>query len=369
MNDQLKKWSLPSIISRQLMRKDRKGVLISLSRITALNNTYRLFEDYDEEYLHYVGQFRVQLLIEWKMYREALAWVCLECELYPDNLDAFVLKESLKEKICNLPKQQKGNNNELKDWKGVAGMFQLKAMIERDIILPTKEKALYRRFNIPIPNGFLFYGPPGCGKTFFARKIADRIGYNFMEIKPSDIGSTYVHGTQLELRRIFDEARAQSPCILFIDEIDAMAPSRDGGEISFHYKSEVNELLTQLDNKQNDGLVIIGATNFISSIDNAVLRPGRFDKKIFIAPPDLQARAEAFKMYLENYPSTKLNYELIAELSEYYTFADIEYICNEIKRQAIVVKKLLNTDLVCSSVASFKPKLNEDEIEKYFNDN
>lgn len=360
------RYSLPSIVNMQLMRNDRKGVLISLSRITSLNNTYQLFAEYDEEYLHYVGQFRVQLLIEWKMYREALAWTCLECELYPDNLDAYVLKEYLKDKICNLPKQHRGKHKELPEWKGVAGMFQLKAMIERDILLPMKEKVLYKRFNIPVPNGFLFYGPPGCGKTFFARKIAERIGYNFIEIKPSDIGSTYVHGTQLELRRLFDEARTKAPCILFIDEIEAMAPSRTNSDVSFHYKAEVNELLTQLDNKQNEGLIIIGATNLISNIDDAVLRPGRFDKKIFIGPPDLKARAEAFRLYLDNYPQDKLRYDLIAELSENYTYAEIEYICNEIKRQAIAVKRTINTDFVCSHVSSFNPKLTDNEMGKYF---
>lgn len=136
--------------------------------------------------------------------------------------------------------------------------------------------------------------------------------------------------------------------------------------ISFHYKAEVNELLTQLDNKQNEGLIIIGATNFISNIDDAVLRPGRFDKKIFIGPPDLKARAEAFKMYLESYPQEKLRFDLIAELAENYTFAEIEFICNELKRDAITQNRQLDTDYVCSAVNLYTPKLSDEAIESYF---
>lgn len=367
MQNKTKNWTLPPIINKQLLKNDRKGVLASLSRLTAINSAYRLWQDYDEEYLRYIGQFRVQLLIDWKMYREALAWVCLECELYPDNMDAFILKESLKERIHNIPKAQRTPKaDKLPDWNGVAGMFQLKAMIEKDIIMPMKSSDLYKKFGIPIPNGFLFYGPPGCGKTFFARKIAERIGYNFIEIKPSDIGSTYVHGTQLELKRLFDEARKKAPCVLFIDEIEAMAPSRNSSDVSFHYKAEVNELLTQLDNKQNEGMIIIGATNYISNIDQAVLRPGRFDKKIFIGPPDLKARAEAFKMYLESYPQEKLRFDLIAEYANYFTFAEIEFVCSELKREAISVNRKLNTDFVCAAVDSFKPKLSDEEIESWF---
>ena len=349
------------------MKNDRKGVLASLSRLTAINNQSVLWLDYDEEYLRFVSNFRVQLLIEWKMYREALAWVCLENELYPDNLNAFVLKESLKSKIHNIPKKEKTTSSVGADWKGVAGMFQLKAMINRDIIIPSLEKELYQKFKIPLPNGFLFYGPPGCGKTFFARKIAEQIGFNFIEIKPSDVASTYVHGTQLAIKKLFEDARAKAPVVLFIDEMDALAPSRYRNDISFHYKAEVNELLAQLDSKQNDGLIIIGATNYIHNIDDPVLRPGRIDKKIFIGPPDMKSRAEAFKLFIGDYPHKNLRYDIMAEMSEFFTFAEIELLVTETKRSALQSKLPLSTDYICARINSFHPKLNSESISNYFN--
>ncbi|MCX5704301.1 MAG: hypothetical protein NT066_07440, partial [Candidatus Omnitrophica bacterium] len=168
----IKRWSLPLKVEKLLLKKDKKGVLYLLSRITALNT--KTFIKHDTEYLRYVGQFRIQMLIDWKMYREALAWVCLECELYPQNLEAQILKESLKARIYNIPREQEKNTVVLKPWYDVAGMYELKATIESDIIRPLQEWKLYEKFGVSIPNGFLFYGPPGCGKTFFGRKIAER---------------------------------------------------------------------------------------------------------------------------------------------------------------------------------------------------
>lgn len=355
-------YSLPKKIEKYLLNGEKQNVLYLLSKITALND--ELLAETDEGYLRYAGQFRTQLLIDWQMYREALAWVCLESELYPKDMDAIVLKEQLKKKIVNAPLKEE-DKFKVSPWKDIAGMYELKAIIEKDIIRPLKEKDLYKRFNVSIPNGFLFYGPPGCGKTYFARKVADRIGFNFIEIKPSDIGSTYVHGTQLEIKRLFDEARKSAPAVVFIDEIDAMVPSRQQGDISFHYKAEVNEFLSQLDKSQNEGIIIIGATNFLTNIDSAVLRPGRFDKKIFIGPPDLTARAEAFKLHLGTFPQEKLKYEIIAELSEFFTFAEIEFLCNEVKREGISLKTRINTDFVCKFITKFTPALNENEIDKY----
>jgi transitional endoplasmic reticulum ATPase len=355
----MQRWSLPLKIEKHLANGDQAKVLYLLSRITALNSN--AFVEHDKEYLRFVGQLRIELLIDWFMYREALAWVCLECEIYPENIEYQILRENLKAHILNIPKDEKEKAIPTKPWNDVAGMYELKAIIERDIIRPLTERKLYEKFNVNVPNGFLFYGPPGCGKTYFARKIAERINYKFIEVRTSDIASTFVHGTQEEIKKVFENARNNVPAILFFDEIEAMVPSRINPDVSFHYKSEVNEFLGQLDKKLNKGLIIIGATNYINRIDEAILRAGRFDKKIYIGPPDLSARVEGFKVFLKNYPQNGIRYDFIGEMSKNFTFADIELVCEDIKRRAIELRILkLDTDFVGKIVSKYKPKLNDE---------
>jgi len=360
----MQRWSLPIKVEKYLANNNREKALHLLSRITALNS--RDFVEHDTDYLRFVGRFRIELLIDWFMYREALAWVCLECELYPEDKQAQILKESLKRHILNIPKEQKVQSNYTEPWEGVAGMYELKSIIERDIIRPITDWDLYEKYNVSIPHGFLFYGPPGCGKTFFAEKIAERLGFEFINVKTSDIASTYVHGTQKEIKRIFDHAREMAPVVLFFDEIEAMVPNRKRTDVSFHYKSEVDEFLGQLNKKLNEGLIIIGATNYLNSIDDAILRAGRFDKKIFIGPPDLSARAEGFRMHLKDFPQKTIRYDFIAEMSRNFTFADIELVCEEIKRCAIAKSIVrLDTNFVGKFVSGYKPSLTDEKLLEY----
>ena len=313
--------------------------------------------------------YRIRLLVEWGMYRDALAYTCLENELYPENTNAKAYIEYLKTRLVNLPNSRSNTTSTMpqsKKWKGIAGMRELKTIFERDIILPFTERELYQQYKVPLPNGILLYGPPGCGKTFIARKLAEQVEFNFMEIKPSGLGSIYVHGTQLEIKKVFDEAELKQPTILFFDEIEALVPNRNSSDVSYHYKAEVNEFLTQLDQCHKRGILVVGATNFIKNIDNAILRPGRFDKKIFVGPPDLEARIEAFKIYMEGRPQAEIKWLYLAEMSELYTFAEIEHIVNEAGRMAISKKSFITTNILGSAIVNSKPLLNREKMKLYY---
>jgi SpoVK/Ycf46/Vps4 family AAA+-type ATPase len=129
-------------------------------------------------------------------------------------------------------------------WPGVAGMYEFKAKLERDVILSLRFPEEARRYGVPLPNGILLYGPPGCGKTFIARKIAEKLAFNFLEVKPGDLASIYVHGTQEKIKAVFEDAAAKAPTVLFFDELDAFTPNRQ--EAGHHYSAEVNEFLVRL---------------------------------------------------------------------------------------------------------------------------
>ena len=231
---------------------------------------------------------------------EALAWSCLECELHPDNVAARALKEQLKglsrfgDGPPPTPSERRRSHVQ---WSGLAGMRELRAMLERDVILPLRMPRLYAKYRLSLPNGLLLYGPRGCGKTFVARKLSELLAYSFMEVTPSDLGSTYVHGSQLAVRKLFDRARENAPTMLFFDEFDALVPSRDGVTHE-HYAQAVNEFLVQLNECHSQRLFVVAATNLVEKIDPAVLRPGRMDKHIYVGPPDLEARVELFRLYL-----------------------------------------------------------------------
>jgi SpoVK/Ycf46/Vps4 family AAA+-type ATPase len=337
-----------------------------------IENSLPLFQGIDStinEDRRLAWLYRIHLLRENGRYSEALAWVCLECEINPNNIEAQALKEQLKAFLHLVPPGKLNGKRKTKiphkiEWDGVGGMSEIKIALERDVILPLREPELYERYKVSLPNGILLYGPPGCGKTFIARKLADHMDFHFVEIKPSDLASIYVHGGQQLIGKMFDSAKKNAPSMLFIDELDALAPNREGFDMSHHYKAEVNELLVQLNECSKNDILVIGATNLISNIDKAVRRPGRLDKKIFIGPPDFEARYELLQIFLKERPLKNIDWARLAEETEIYTCAEIEELANESARIALADRRNIETQDIITAKKIVTPSLTAEEVEK-----
>ena len=216
-------------------------------------------------------------------------------------------RQSTKRKI--LSQQQSGDTSvssaikkKGEGFAAVAGMEELKQLMREEVIEPLHNPEEYHRYGVTIPNGMLLYGPPGCGKTFFAKHFAEEVGFNFMFITPATLKSRYVNATQENIAKMFKEAEEKAPTVIFIDEMNELVPNRDSGDVHEMSKSAVNEMLAQMDRTGEKGVFIIGATNYPNMIDPAILRAGRLDKKYYIGVPDAEARAALFKLYLEKRP-------------------------------------------------------------------
>ena len=259
--------------------------------------------------------------------------------------------------------------NEKKKGKGfeaIAGMQALKELVQLDIIDALNDKERYAEYGLTIPNGMLLYGPPGCGKTFFAERMAEEIEANFFQVKPSDIQSKWVNASQENIKKLFEEARKNAPSIIFIDELDALVPSRDTANISQMNTNAVNEFLAQMNNCSEDGIFIIGATNRPTAIDPAILRSGRLDKHIYLPPPDFEAREKMFELYLKKRPiELGLDYAAFASSTENFVSSDIKFICDEASRKALKLEVRISEIIVMEVIRSMKPSLSHTDLLTY----
>ena len=257
---------------------------------------------------------------------------------------------------------RRGNGNGFAD---IAGMQELKDYLTQKVIFMIQNKELAEQYRITPPNGMLLYGPPGCGKTFFAEKFAEETKFNFMLVKSSDIGSSLVHGTEAKIRKLFVKARQHNPIVICFDEFDALVPVR-GAHGSEYQAGEVNEFLAQMNNCAKKGIFIIATSNRPDKIDPAILRTGRIDKQVFVPMPDLEARKEMFKMYLAKRPTTDdLNIDEYAEKTEGYIASDIAFIVNDAAMTAAYTRKPISHELMCTSLSNIKPSLQKEVIEEY----
>lgn len=227
------------------------------------------------------------------------------------------------------PKHKRG-------FQKIAGMKQIKEQIYQEVIFPYLHKTESKKFNLSLPNGILFYGPPGCGKTFFVECLAEELNIKFIKISHGDLAAHHIHETVEKISAVFKQARDQAPCLLFFDEIEGLLPSRDKIPASHAHKiEEINEFLLHLNNASKDKILVIGATNHIDKIDQSVQRSGRFDLKIYIPPPDAVARQSLFRHALKKIPhSPTIDYAELAKLTADYASSDIIAVIQSVSRYA-----------------------------------
>ena len=251
-------------------------------------------------------------------------------------------------------------------FSAIAGMDELKTLLYNDVIRALNEQELYESYGVSIPNGMLLYGPPGCGKTFISERFAEEVGFNFIELKPSDIKSKYINATEENIGRIFKDAIDKAPSIIFIDEIDAVVPSREGSDLHHMNASAVNEFLAQMSNCSEKGIFIIAASNRPEKIDPAILRTGRLDKIIYLPPPDYEARKAMFGLYLKDRPiDIGLNYEPLAKLTNNFVSSDIKFIVDEASRFALKERGRITEEIVINTIKNLQPSVSHKELQKY----
>ncbi|MBK8979044.1 MAG: AAA family ATPase [Planctomycetes bacterium] len=222
------------------------------------------------------------------------------------------------------------------DFSAVGGMEDLKDEIRRRIVHPLQHPELYRAYGKAAGGGILLYGPPGCGKTHLARATAGEVSATFLSIGIHDVLDMWIGQSERNLHRIFEVARDSTPCVLFFDEVDALGASRS--DLKHHAgRQTINQFLAELDglSGDNDGLLVLAATNAPWHMDSAFRRPGRFDRVLFVPPPDAPARAAILGVLLEDKPQRDVDREAVAKRTEGFSGADLKAVVDSAVDDAI----------------------------------
>ncbi|HEY0579637.1 MAG TPA: CDC48 family AAA ATPase [Candidatus Nitrosocosmicus sp.] len=215
-------------------------------------------------------------------------------------------------------------------WSDIGGLDEVKRELQEAVEWPLRYPDLYTKLGHSIPKGILMHGPSGTGKTMLAKAVATESEANFISVKGPELLSKWVGESERGIREIFRRARQAAPCVVFFDEVDSIAPVRGMEGVNAGTERMVSQLLTEMDGIQElTGVVIIAATNRLDMIDTALLRPGRFDKIVFVPKPDLGTRLKILEIYAKEKPITsEVNLQRIAELTDGFSGADMSAVAN-----------------------------------------
>ena len=219
----------------------------------------------------------------------------------------------------------------------VGGMEEVKRRLDVAFLLPMRNPELRQMYGRSLPGGMLLYGPPGCGKTFLAKAIAGELGAGFHSVSLADVLDMWIGSSERNLHDAFETARRHAPCVLFLDEIDALGQKRSQLRANAAMRGAVNQLLSEMDSvkSNNDGVFVLGATNHPWDVDTALLRPGRFDRMLLVVPPDRGAREAILQHHLRERPVEGVDLRKLSGRTENFSGADLAHLCDSAAELAL----------------------------------
>jgi SpoVK/Ycf46/Vps4 family AAA+-type ATPase len=271
-----------------------------------------------------------------------------------------------------LEKQPKEGSDKI-TWDMIGGYEEIKREIREYIELPLRRKDIAEKYGLKPPKGILLFGPPGCGKTMMMKALANEAKINFIYVSVPEIMSKWYGESEQRLRELFNNARKMAPVILFFDEIDTIGVRREHHVGDSVTPRLLSLMLSEMDGlASEDGVIVVGSTNVPHLLDKALLRPGRFDKLIYVGLPDLRSRIEIFKIHCKSKPlAGDVDFEALAKMTERYTGADIANVCQEVARR--VAAESLNTGVIreikmedfIEVIKKYKPSVSLETLEQY----